>query len=470
MHLLDGDSNVAEVIATARREASSSFGDDALFVERYLASARHLEVQILADSHGRVIHLGERECTLQRRHQKIIEEAPSTFFDDAQRARLGELAVMLARAGSYTNAGTVEFIVNAENPDEAYFMEMNSRLQVEHPVTEEVWGIDLVEHQLKIAGGEPLAPELEHLAPKGHAIEARIYAEDPAAGFLPTGGTVLRLREPSPEQARVESGLSEGTEVGSSFDPMLSKIVVWAADRPSALARLDAALGATEILGVGTNIGFLRQLLAVDEVRRGALDTGLVERVAPSLGSSGPSSHELAAAAVVDLLVTSKPHGVWDLSGWRVSGTARSSYRAVVGTVQVDAELEATEVGFRVSLGDSVHHVRATLHGSTATATVEVDDATLHLGVAVSDEGLWLGREGSAWLFAPVPRSARGALGAAADQVSSPMPGSVTQVAVVVGQARRRRRRARGGRGDEDGARLASSARRHRGLRARRRR
>ena len=432
MHVIDGDSNVAEVIATARREASSSFGDDALFVERYLASARHLEVQILADTHGHVIHLGERECTLQRRHQKIIEEAPSTFLDDAQRARLGELAITLARAGSYTNAGTVEFIVNAQDADEAYFMEMNSRLQVEHPVTEEVWGIDLVEHQLKIASGEPLAPVLEHVAPKGHAVEARLYAEDPAAGFLPTGGTVLRLREPAASQARVESGLCEGTEVGSSFDPMLAKIVVWAPDRTSALARLDAALGATEILGVGTNTGFLRQLLAVDEVQAGTLDTGLVERVAPSLGSGGPSSHDLAAAAVIDLLLASKPQGVWDLSGWRVSGTAHSSFRVTVGTELVDAELEAAEVGYRVALGDSVHHVRATLDHSSAT--VEVDDATLHLGVAVSDEGLWLGRAGSAWLFAPVLRSASGALGSAADQVSSPMPGSVTQVPVVAGQ------------------------------------
>jgi len=435
MHLLDAHSNVAEVIATARREASSSFGDDALFVERYVAAARHLEVQILADSHGHVIDLGERECSLQRRHQKIVEEAPSPFLDDAQRARLGGLAVAMARAGGYTNAGTVEFIVNAKNADEAFFMEMNSRLQVEHPVTEAVWGIDLVEHQLKIACGEPLAPELEDLRPSGHAVEARVYAEDPGAGFLPTGGTVLRLREPSPEQARVESGLCEGTEVGSSFDPMLSKIIAWAPDRAGALARLDAALGATEILGLSTNTGFLRQLLAVDEVRAGVLDTGLVERMATHLDSGAPSSRDLAAAAVIDLLMTSRAQGVWDLSGWRVSGTARSSYRASVGSVQVTAELEAADEGYRVNVGDSVHFVRATLDHSSASASVEVDDATFHFGVAVSEDGLWLGREGLAWLFAPELPLSRGALGSAADQVSSPMPGSVTQVPVAVGQA-----------------------------------
>jgi len=433
MHLLEEGSNVREALASARREARLSFGDDALFVERYLPEARHLEVQILADHHGHVIHLGERECTLQRRHQKIIEEAPSVFVDDAQRARLGHLAVSLARAGSYTNAGTVEFIVNAHDADEVYFMEMNSRLQVEHPVTEEVWGIDLVEQQLRIASGEPLSPEVEQRRPRGHALEARIYAEDPSAGFLPTGGRVLRLREPAPALARVESGLLEGAVIGSSFDPMLSKLIVWAPDRPAALAKLERALGANEILGVGTNTAFLRQLLGVTEVRAGSLDTGLVERVAASLDQGQPLAADLAAAAVIDLLLTATPEGVWDLSGWRVDGRATSRFLATVGARLVDAQLQALEEGFRVTLGDSVHHVSVVLDDATATA--EIDERRATYGVAVADDGLWLGRDGLAWRFAPVERTGGGALGSAADLVASPMPGSVTQVSVAVGQA-----------------------------------
>jgi acetyl-CoA/propionyl-CoA carboxylase biotin carboxyl carrier protein len=431
MRLLEGDAQIDAEIASARREAISAFGDGTLFVERYLPSARHIEVQILADAHGNVVHLGERECSLQRRHQKIVEEAPSPFLDDTQRSRLGSLAVDVARISGYRNAGTIEFIVNAADPAEAYFMEMNSRLQVEHPVTEEVWGVDLVEHQLRVAAGETLSLAQDELRPSGHAIEARIYAEDPSSGFLPTGGRIVRLREPAADLARVESGLLEGLEVGSSFDPMLSKIIAFGPDRPAALRRLDAALRSNEILGVGTNTGFLRALLQADEVVAGTLDTGLVERLAPQIDPCRPDTADLAAAAILDLLASSRADGVWDLSGWRIGGSARSVFTARSAGQPIIVELQATEDGFTASVGDATLVVRAVL--DEGDATVEVDGVSRRYGVASAPEGLWVGRDGMAWLFSPELAAEGDALGSAADHVSSPMPGTVTAVDVEAG-------------------------------------
>ena len=237
-----------------------------------------------------MIHLGERECSIQRRHQKIIEEAPSPLLDAERRAAMGKAAVQAARSVGYTGAGTVEFIVSGDEPDEFYFMEMNTRLQVEHPVTELVFGLDLVEWQLRVAAGEELTALLINNghAMNGHAVEARVYAEDPARGFLPTGGTVLALREPTGEHIRVDSGLAEGTAVSSRYDPMLAKVIAWGPDRATALRRLDAALASTTVLGVTTNIAFLRELLHDPDVRAGRLDTGLAERVADERRRAAP--------------------------------------------------------------------------------------------------------------------------------------------------------------------------------------
>ena len=253
MHEVHRAEDLATAIATARREARNSFGDATLLVERLVTTPRHIEIQVLADQHGNVIHLGERECSLQRRHQKIIEEAPSPLLTPEQREAMGAAAVEAARAVGYTGAGTVEFIVGGEpgvggEDLEFFFMEMNTRLQVEHPVTEEVYGVDLVEMQLRVAAGERQPwPVLERV---GHAVEARIYAEDPAAGFLPTGGLIRALR--LPEGVRVDSGVAEGSTVGSDYDPMLAKVIVWAPNREQALRGLDAALGDTVLLGVDT--------------------------------------------------------------------------------------------------------------------------------------------------------------------------------------------------------------------------
>ncbi|MCA6094347.1 ATP-grasp domain-containing protein [Streptomyces sp. SCA3-4] len=288
MRLVRDAALLGEEIAAARREARGSFGDDTLLVERWVDRPRHIEIQVLADGHGNVIHLGERECSLQRRHQKIIEEAPSVLLDEATRAAMGAAAVQAARSCGYTGAGTVEFIVPGNDPSSYYFMEMNTRLQVEHPVTELITGLDLVEWQVRVAAGERLGLAQEDVTLTGHAVEARICAETArVAGdrvdFLPSAGTVLALREPAGEGVRVDSGLVEGVEVGTSYDPMLAKVIAHGPDRATALRRLRAALAGTAVLGVDTNVGFLRRLLSHPAVEAGELDTGLVDRDAATL-------------------------------------------------------------------------------------------------------------------------------------------------------------------------------------------
>lgn len=299
MRLVRDAEVLAEEIAAARREARSSFGDDTLLVERWIDRPRHIEIQVLADAHGNVIHLGERECSLQRRHQKIIEEAPSVLLTPETRAAMGEAAVQAARSCGYVGAGTVEFIVPGNDPASYYFMEMNTRLQVEHPVTELITGLDLVEWQLRVASGEQLPYAQEDIRLTGWAIEARVCAEDPSRGFLPSGGTVLALREPQGGGVRTDSGLSEGVPVGSLYDPMLSKVIAYGPDRATAIRKLRAALADTVILGVPTNAGFLRRLLAHPDVISGNLDTGLVEREAESLVPDGVPDEVYAAAAAV---------------------------------------------------------------------------------------------------------------------------------------------------------------------------
>lgn len=299
MRLVRDEAVLAEEIAAARREARSSFGDDTLLVERWVDRPRHIEIQVLADSHGNVVHLGERECSLQRRHQKVIEEAPSVLLDEKTRAAMGAAAVDAARSCGYVGAGTVEFIVPGGDPSSYFFMEMNTRLQVEHPVTELITGLDLVEQQLRVAAGAPLGFDQSDVTLTGHAIEARVCAEDPARGFLPSGGTVLALSEPDGGPVRTDSGLTAGVPVGSTYDPMLSKVIVHGPDRASALRMLRAALADTVILGVQTNAGFLRRLLAHPDVVSGELDTGLVERDLPSLLPDGVPAEVYAAAALL---------------------------------------------------------------------------------------------------------------------------------------------------------------------------
>ncbi|MGV0868824.1 acetyl/propionyl/methylcrotonyl-CoA carboxylase subunit alpha [Corynebacterium kalidii] len=327
MHVVEDPADLADVLAAARREAASTFGDDTLFIEHFVDTPRHIEVQVMADAHGNVIHLGERECSLQRRHQKVIEEAPSALLDAATRARIGESACDAARACGYRGAGTVEFIVPAKNPDTFYFMEMNTRLQVEHPVTEMVTGLDLVELQILVAQGWPLPVTQEEVTLTGHAVEARVYAEDPSTGFLPTGGRITALRWPEGPGVRVDAGVVEGQEVTSDYDPMLAKVIAHGADRDRALDRLDTALATTLVAGVGTNTDFNRFLLADTAVRAGDLDTGLLDRIVDDYTTPpAPAEAVLVAAlalrAAAQATAQAAGHaGVWAAAdGWRAGG------------------------------------------------------------------------------------------------------------------------------------------------------
>ncbi|WP_089115254.1 acetyl/propionyl/methylcrotonyl-CoA carboxylase subunit alpha [Streptomyces sp. SS07] len=423
MRLVRDAAVLGEEIAAARREAHASFGDDTLLVERWIDRPRHIEIQVLADAHGNVIHLGERECSLQRRHQKIIEEAPSVLLDAETRAAMGEAAVQAARSCGYVGAGTVEFIVPGNDPSSYYFMEMNTRLQVEHPVTELITGLDLVEWQLRVASGEQLPYAQQDITLTGWAIEARVCAEDPSRGFLPSGGTVLALREPQGGGVRTDSGLSEGVPVGSLYDPMLSKVIAYGPDRATAIRKLRAALADTVILGVPTNAGFLRRLLAHPDVVAGNLDTGLVEREAEGLVPDGVPDEVYAAAAAVRLdALAPRP----DAGGWTDPFSVPSGWR----TGGVRAPLTFP---LRVSGADPV------TYGAPATATVAADRVTVELDGAVGHfhrSGDWLGRDGDAWHVQdhdPVEASLSGAGRSGADTLAAPMPGTVTVVKVAVG-------------------------------------
>jgi acetyl-CoA carboxylase biotin carboxylase subunit len=295
MRLVRSAPELESAIAAAQREAQSAFGDGTVYIEKYLERPRHIEIQVLADQHGECIHLGERECSIQRRHQKVIEECPSPFVTTELRHRMGEAAVSLATAVGYIGAGTVEFIVA---PDGSYyFIEMNTRLQVEHPVTEFVYGLDLVQWQLRVANRERLPASLSP-HPRGHAIEARICAEDPAQSFLPQTGTIGLYREPCGPGVRVDSGVYQGWTVGTDYDPLLAKLIVYAEDRPRAIARLDQALKELRMLGVQTNADLMRAVLGHPEFAAGDTHTGFLDEHFPAWQQPAPSPEERIAAAL----------------------------------------------------------------------------------------------------------------------------------------------------------------------------
>lgn len=448
--------DLAAALAGARREARSSFADDTLLVERLVTTPRHIEIQVLADRHGTVLHLGERECSLQRRHQKVIEEAPSPLLTPRQRAAMGEAACAAARACGYEGAGTVEFIVGGDRPDEFFFLEMNTRLQVEHPVTELVTGLDLVEWQVRIAAGQPLPFTQDDIVLRGHAVEARLYAEDPAAGFLPTGGTVLAW-QPAPG-ARTDAGIATGTVVGSDYDPMLAKVIAHGPDRAQALARLDAALRDTVLLGLPTNLGFLRRLVTDPDVRAGRLDTGLIARLPePAAEADRSPPADVVAAVVADTLADRESGAAADPfdrpGGWRLGPAAWTPLAVRVDghtpvTVRVRGRAAAAE--YQVTGGPDGTAPPTALQVEVLPRAAEQGPAThRHLRVRVDglstrwstatapDGTLWVGRDGHSWA---VRRTGRLEPDAGGDQacggpVRSPMPGTVTVVAVAEGQA-----------------------------------
>ena len=304
MRVVRAEPELLPAIEAARRESEKAFGDDRLFLEKYIDAARHIEIQVFADQRGHTLHLFERECSIQRRHQKIIEETPSPFLTADLRAQMGAAAVEAARAVDYVNAGTVEFIVDARD-GQFYFLEMNTRLQVEHPITELVTGIDLVKLQFRVAEGAPLGLRQEDVSQRGHAIECRIYAEDPANGFLPQTGAILRAVEPWGPGVRVDSGVGTGDMISMHYDPMIAKLIVHAEDRAEAIRRMDAALAEYVIIGPTTNIRFLRDVLAHPDFRAGQTTTGLIaHHFSDWAPPAGPAPDEaLIAAALAEVLL-----------------------------------------------------------------------------------------------------------------------------------------------------------------------
>jgi len=297
MRLVRDERELAEALRGARSEARAAFGDAAVYLERAVAEPRHVEIQVLADAHGTIVHLGERECSIQRRHQKLLEECPSSCVDADLRARMGDAACRIARAAGYVNAGTVEFLVDATY--QFYFLEMNTRLQVEHPVTEMVTGIDLVREQLRIAAGEPLGFTQGDVAWRGWAIECRINAEDPFNGWLPSPGTITGLRAATGPWVRDDSGAYEGYTVPRFYDTLVAKLVVWGADRPAAIARMSRALGEYKIVGVRTTIPVLERIVAHPDFHAGRLSTSFLDRVLPGVRANEARFESVAVIAAV---------------------------------------------------------------------------------------------------------------------------------------------------------------------------
>ncbi|WP_027008444.1 acetyl/propionyl/methylcrotonyl-CoA carboxylase subunit alpha [Conexibacter woesei] len=398
--------------AAAQREALSAFGDDRVIVEQYLERPRHIEIQVLADGHGNVVHLGERECSLQRRHQKVVEEAPSPVVSPQLRAEMGAAAVALVRACGYEGAGTVEFIATGD-ASEFFFLEMNTRLQVEHPVTELVYGLDLVEQQLRVAAGEELTLEQDLLAPLGHAVEARLYAEDPAGGFLPATGVVKVHALPDGEGVRVDTGIRAGSVVGTSYDPMLAKVVAYGPDRATALDRLDRALAQYAIAGVTTNAAFTRVLIGRDDVRAGEQDTGLLERVLEQLALPAPG--DLLAAAVLAAAGTAHPAGPWRRA--------------------LEDHGEARVADGVVTVGDQRWDGAAFAWSGDGFAYVTLDGVRRRYAIALEGEDVvYVFRDGH-HLAVATHRPVRSGAGALAGSLEAPMPGTIWAVNVSNGDA-----------------------------------
>ena len=417
-----------EALESAKTEALGAFGNDAVLIEKFVEKPRHIEVQVFGDGE-KAVHLFERDCSLQRRHQKVIEEAPAPGMTARMRAAMGEAAVRAAEAIGYAGAGTVEFIVDGSKglrPDGFWFMEMNTRLQVEHPVTEAVTGIDLVEWQLRVAAGEPLPARQEDLTLTGHAVEARLYAEDVPKGFLPATGTLTHLR--FPEGARADTGVRQGDRITPHYDPMIAKIISHGATREVALTRLAAALAGTEVAGSTTNLAFLRRLVGQEQFVAGDVDTGLIERHVDALCPDPvPCTHSRALAALGALALheASAPltgFALWEPLGWEAQLTHGAEEIAARVTVEGPGR-------YRVAVGDAVHGVHRQgeawwVDGQKTAARVVRHAA----GVSV----FW----GNGYHFdVPDPLDRGGEAGPGGNVVEAPMPGLVRSVAVQAGEA-----------------------------------
>ena len=453
MRRVDKAADFAAALASCQREAKSSFGDDHVLIERYVTRPRHIEIQVFADTQGQCIHLFERDCSVQRRHQKVLEESPAPGLSAARRAEMGAAAVAAAQAVGYVGAGTVEFI--AEEVDDGdlrfYFMEMNTRLQVEHPVTEAVTGLDLVEWQLRVAAGEPLPRRQDELVQRGHAIEARICAENPEGGFLPATGTLAVARWPrhvaferSDALPRIDRGFDEGDAISPWYDSMIAKLIVWGEDRAQALARLDAALRDTHIVGLHTNVAFLRRVVGTTAFATADLDTALIEREHAALFDAPSLAFEIAAAGVVarELEIESRLEDAdpWSRrDGWRLHGGARRRFD--IGAHDAD-EVVVLE---RQHDGASVMTVREQRLGFVARALgggaheVTLGARRVVLSVyAVGEKVAVFAPEGSALLTEVDVIAHAGDQAVDPGSLLAPMPGKVLAFLAAAGQAVRR--------------------------------
>ncbi len=445
MRVARDDQQVREGFRGASNEARASFGDDRIFIEKYIEQPRHIEIQVLGDSHGNVIHLGERECSIQRRHQKVLEEAPSPFLDAKTRAAMGAQAVALAKAVGYQSAGTVEFIVDAER--NFYFLEMNTRLQVEHPVTELVTGLDLVEQMIRVAAGEKLAIKQKDLRLNGWAVEARVYAEDPMRGFLPSTGRLVHYREPAAVAGlRIDSGVYEGAEIGIYYDPMIAKVIGSGADRHQAIAALSEGLDALCIRGVGHNLSFLSALLRHPRFRAGRLSTNFIAEEYPN-GFHGASlgaeerRHVVAVAAMIHHRCQAREAGI---SGrlYPAKPMGGAEWVVMIDREPIPVTVAETAGGYAVINGEASHelvgdfHIGELLyHGRINGQPISVQVDRRGIGYRLS----YAGAEIALQVFSP--RAAELALlmliktpPDLSQFLLSPMPGLLVSLAVAVGQ------------------------------------
>ncbi len=447
MRVVQQAGDFAEALQAARREAMASFGDEHVLLERYLPSPRHIELQIFRDDHGNAVHLFERDCSSQRRHQKVVEEAPAPGLSGTLRQAMGEAALKAAAAIDYRGAGTVEFLVDGED---FYFMEMNTRLQVEHPVTEMITGYDLVEWQLRVAAGEALPAAQEDIAATGHAIEARLYAEDPASGFLPSTGELLHLAFPEGEEGiRIDSGVRAGDKVTVHYDPMIAKVIAWGEDRQVALRRLQRALARTEVAGVVTNVGFLQAILGHTRFAAGVVDTAFIdqqrEALVPAAGALPESV--LAAAALAEMTWRGRaaraaaadsgdPHSPWQLTnGWRLNSETHRDFTFHHGEQSLEVRVVFGWEGLRLGLPG----------GEVPAAVAETGDGALALRLGdgsftarVLRRGLqrWVLLEGQSFVLTlHDDMHGLGGEAGASGRVVAPMPGKVTAVLAKVGDS-----------------------------------
>ncbi|MDE2224719.1 MAG: acetyl/propionyl/methylcrotonyl-CoA carboxylase subunit alpha [Xanthomonadaceae bacterium] len=444
MQIVRGDEEFPDALATAQRVAKASFGDASMLLERYIEHPRHIEFQVFGDRHGNVIHVDERECSAQRRYQKVLEETPSPFLDAERRTAMGAAAVAAAKAVNYVGAGTVEFIVGPQG--DFHFMEMNTRLQVEHPVTEMTHGIDLVEWQLRIADGEALPLTQEQVRSHGHAIEVRLYAEDPDHGFLPSSGKLTRLTLPQPSaHVRLDGGVIEGDTVTIFYDPMIAKLIVWDTDRPSALQRVRGALAACEIIGPKSNVAFLERLVRHPAVIEHRIDTGYLDRHLDEFvaGETQPETSVVFAAAVAALLRDERhaagdaadPHSPWnEADAWRIGHAGKRIAAFSVGGQRHEIEARGHAGNYQLQTDGAKRVItHARWDGETLGARFD-GEARRFDARADASRVLLHDANGIRWRFERLPAFAWETSDAAAgSQIAAPMPGRIVLVKARAG-------------------------------------